>query len=276
MNFGTIVGFIFTCAVLYVAVRIVIAIIKFIIVIVESIIGTIQDKREQKRQRAENAMRKKKEEEKERNLVDAVNKGDKETVRKLIEKSNDANSIDWDNEDEYKYILQIAVENNDKEMVSLLIDKGADVNLGWKKTPLDCAKDEEIISILKSHGAKTQSEVDLDLRKAEEKQRAARELQDILNNDLFASIKYHDKEKAESLISQGANVNVSDLRSLGFTPLLMAITNDDIEMVKLLLRHGADARQQVHIIGGGGRATDALQYARGLGKEDMADLLQYS
>lgn len=169
MNFGTIVGFIFTCAVLYVAVRIVIAIIKFIIVIVESIIGTIQDKREQKRQRAENAMRKKKEEEKERNLVDAVNKGDKETVRKLIEKSNDANSIDWDNEDEYKYILQIAVENNDKEMVSLLIDKGADVNLGWKKTPLDCAKDEEIISILKSHGAKTQSEVDLDLRKAEEK-----------------------------------------------------------------------------------------------------------
>lgn len=97
-----------------------------------------------------------------------------------------------------------------------------------------------------------------------------------MNNDLFASIKYHDKEKAESLISQGANVNVSDLRSLGFTPLLMAITNDDIEMVKLLLRHGADARQQVHIIGGGGRATDALQYARGLGKEDMADLLQYS
>ena len=274
MNFGTIVGFIFTCAVLYVAVRIVIAIIKFIIVIVESIIGTIQDKRKQKRQRAENAMRKK-EEEKERNLVDAVNKGDKETVLKLIEKSNDANSIDWNNEN-HKYLLQIAVENNDKEMVSLLIDKGADVNLGWEKTPLDCAKDEEIISILKSYGAKTQSEVDLDLRKAEEKQRVARELQDILNNDLFASIKYHDKEKAESLILQGANVNVSDLRSLGFTPLLMAITNDDIEMVRLLLRHGADARQQVHIIGGGGGATDALQYARGLGKEDMADLLYYS
>lgn len=262
MNFGTIVGFIFTCAVLYVAVRIVIAIIKFIIAIVESIIETIQDKREQKRQRVENAMRKKEEEQKERNLVDAVNKGDKETVRNLIEKSNDANSIDWNNE-EHKYLLQIAVENNDKEMVSLLIDKGADVNLGWEKTPLDCAKDEEIISILKSYGAKTKSELDLDLRRAEEKQRATRELQDILNNDLFASIKYHDKGKAESLISQGANVNVSDFRSRGFTPLLMAITNDDIEMVRLLLKRGAEARKQVHIMGGG--IINALEYARGLG-----------
>lgn len=100
------------------------------------------------------------------------------------------------------------------------------------------------------------------------------ERQDILNNDLLASIKYHDKEKAGSLILQGANVNVSDLRFGGFTPLMFAIIADDIEMVKLLLRYGADAKMKTVLING--NTTDALQYARGSGKENIANLLYYS
>lgn len=100
------------------------------------------------------------------------------------------------------------------------------------------------------------------------------EMQDMLNNDLLAAINYHDREMAESLISQGADVNASNVPGFpGYTPLMCAIDGDDIEMVQLLLRNGADAHQQTYI---GGIYITAFKYARGLGKEDMADLLQYS
>lgn len=96
----------------------------------------------------------------------------------------------------------------------------------------------------------------------------------ILNNDLLAAIKYCDKEMAESLISQGADVNASDVPGFpGYTPLLCAIDSDDIGMVQLLLRNGADAHRQVFI---GGIYITAFKYARGLGKQDIADLLKYS
>lgn len=247
-----------------------VTLIVIIVKIVKAIVDDIAIKRWQKEKVRRDS-----------DLLDAVNMGDKNAAQKLIENGADANYIGYINL-KNESLLQIAIENNDKEMVSLLIEKGADFNLvNDGKASLDFATDSEIIAILKEHGAKTKSELDeakreqeLKERESEERQRAARELQDMLNNDLFASIKYHDKEKAESLISQGANVNVSDLRFGGFTPLLMAITNDDIEMVKLLLRHGADVEQQVHIIGGG--VTNALRYARGLGKGNIADLLQYS
>lgn len=100
------------------------------------------------------------------------------------------------------------------------------------------------------------------------------EMQDMLNNDLLAAINYHDKERAASVISQGANVNASNVPGFpGYTPLLCAIDGGDIEMVRFLLRNGADAHQQTYI---GGVYITAFKYARGLGKEDMADLLQYA
>lgn len=266
-------------------VAIVVAVITFIVILVNIVIAISDAKAYKKRQKEEKIkqeeerIKREKQFKKNNDLLDAVKSGDKETVKKLIE---DGADIDCKDSDGATPLLN-AVNNKNLDIVSILLENGADVNCKNfdGKTPLDLAKDNEIIAFLKEHGAKTKSELDeakreqeRKEREAEEQQRAARELQDTLNNDLFASIKYHDKEKAESLISQGANVNVSDFRSQGFTPLIMAITNDDIEMVKLLLRHGADARQQVHIIGGG--IINALGYARGLGKENIADLLYYS
>lgn len=100
------------------------------------------------------------------------------------------------------------------------------------------------------------------------------EKQDILNNDLLVAVGKHDKERAELMISLGADVDTSTvLDAPGYTPLLCAIDNDDIEMVQFLLRHGADAHKQVYIAG---VYTTAFKHARGLGKEDIADLLEYS
>ncbi len=96
----------------------------------------------------------------------AVESGDKEIVSLLLTRITDINSDD-------SKLLVIAVEKNDKEMVALLIDKGADVNLKYKykdKTPLDYTKNEEMITLLRKHGAKTKAEIDEENRiKAEEK-----------------------------------------------------------------------------------------------------------
>ena len=192
-------------------------------------------------------------------LLKAIKQNDKEAVEKSIADGALVNGKPF----------VTAVKKGDKGIVSILIEKGANVNLDYEgRLPLDCAEGEELIALLKSHGAKTKFEIDAAIKQKIEKQ-------DMLNNDLFVTIKNHDGEKAEFMISQGADVNVSDLRFQGLTPLLCAIFEDDIEMVKLLLKHGADARQQVRLIGGGG-VTTAIQYARGLGKQDIADLLEYS
>ncbi|MCH5283511.1 MAG: ankyrin repeat domain-containing protein [Treponema sp.] len=173
-------------------------------------------------------------------LVNAINRSDKQSVQAIIENGAYIDYIDYNNYG--RYPLQIAIENNDKEMVSFLIEKGANVNLVCgEKSPLDFAKGDEIIAILKSHGAKSQRE------------------QDNLNHDFVVAVGCHDVEKAKSLISQISNIDVIDnrlvvemvgerldgtgeeqVRKSEATPLIYSVWNDDIEMVKLLLENGAN------------------------------------
>lgn len=195
-------------------------------------------------------------------LFKAVKMHDKEMVEKMLYKGAWVNNVDYK---EHRSPLQIAVENGDKEMVSLLIDKGADVNLDYgMKRPLDLAKDEEIIAILKSHGAKTEKE------------------QNMLNENLIDAINHHDISNAESLISQGADVNVV-LPTPGFgdaegvTPLMLAVHVNDIEMVKLFVKKGADIEKKVYL---GTHQyqllyTDALEFAKGRNFIDIANFLEH-
>lgn len=95
-----------------------------------------------------------------KDLLEAVNNGDKQIAQALIEHGADINYNGFiDNKN--RTVLQIAVEKNDKEIVSLLLEKGADVNFIYEqKTPLDFAKDAEIKKLLESHGAKTHAEIE--------------------------------------------------------------------------------------------------------------------
>ena len=99
-------------------------------------------------------------EKKQRNvdLLEAVKNGDVESAKMLIEKGGD---IEYCDSEKQEPMLQIAVKKSDKEMVSLLLDNGADENCVCNgKTPLDFATNEEIITLLKSKGAKTKAELE--------------------------------------------------------------------------------------------------------------------
>ena len=136
-------------------------------------------------------------------LLKAVKNGDKSTVSTFISKGVDVADCYYGKETP----LVIAFENNDieminillnntyhlnytpnnplcmatqkgyKDIISLLIEKGADVNYEYARA-LDFTKDEEIVALLRSHGAKTQEEIEEELkeeqaRKEEEERKEA-------------------------------------------------------------------------------------------------------
>lgn len=170
--FLTLVGYIIALAVIgginedaFVIVMIAVAGIT-LICIIGVIISAIKDNKREEDERKRIEIENKKNSD----LFMALREKDSQTARNLIEDGAYVDYVEVDNQRK-KSVLQLAIENNDKEMVSFLIEKGADVNLIIDgKTPLDYAKDEETISLLRSHGAKTKGELDeYNKIKAEEK-----------------------------------------------------------------------------------------------------------
>lgn len=248
-------------------------IVKIIINIIKTIIDAIEIKRLQKEEAQRN-----------RDLLDAVNRSDKDVAQKLIENGADVNYIGYINLTN-KSLLQIAIENHDKEMISLLIKKGADVNLiNDGKTPLDVAEDDEIITILKEHGAKTKAEVDktkeefinacLDNNVAyvknmlEKNKQLANTAKDEhgMTVLIMASIN-GNKEIVELLISSGADVNMQCEAIQNENALICAAYSGHKEIVELLLANGAtiNARKS--------DGMDALMWASSRGYKDVAELL---
>lgn len=138
-----------------------------LVVIIVCIVKAVNERKSEKQQKELN-----------NTLLNSVKEGNKQTVQELIEKGGNVNYIGYVSSDK-KSLLEIAVENNDKEMVSLLMEKGANVNLeNGGITPLDCTENEEMIALLRSHGAKTQEEIEKELkeeqaRKEEEERKEA-------------------------------------------------------------------------------------------------------
>lgn len=198
-------------------------------------------------------------------LLEAVTNREKETVQKLIAEGADVNYKDIFN----KTPLYVAVENGDKDIVSILAEK-ADVNFVYDgKTIVQYAKDDEIITILRNHGAKTKSE----LEEASKEAAAEWNRQRMLSEDLLTAIQKHEIGRAEALISQGADVNYAPL--IGNTPLTYAIQANDMEMVKLLLKNGADAWKEVRTLTG--TSINAINFARYVVQnEDLARFLEHS
>lgn len=149
-----------------------------LIFLIFGIINAIKDSKAAKKNQQELEQERKKNEE----LFWAVKNKDDQTAKNLIE--NGAN-VDYIGEIHLSYsliphtksILQLCIENEDKKMISFLLEKGANVNLNNNgKLPLDYANNnEEIIALLKSHGAKTKEELDAEEKRIAEEKKLAEE-----------------------------------------------------------------------------------------------------
>ena len=195
----------------------------------------------------------------------AVENHDKAMVLVLINRGANVNLNNTD-----KSVLQIAVENNSKEIVSLLLEKGANVNYVYDgKVALDFTRDDEIIAILKNHGSKTKAEIDEAARESAEQAKK----QYMMNEDLLTAIQKHDRDRVESLISQGADVNYAT--SQGNTPLTFAVSGNDLEIIKFLLKNGADPRKENYVPSGG--AINAINFAKYVARNEyIANFLEYA
>lgn len=188
-------------------------------------------------------------------LETAVESDDKEMVLFLIEKGADVDNG-------VQYPLVIAVKKGNKDIVSVLIEKGAKVNFYYTK-PLDYAKDEEIITLLRSHGAITQKEQD-------EADAIAQKEQEEADVDFVNAVRCHDTERVKQLIPKISDIDiiparvynnpnmpkdvfelviqsynqntdkVEEYKQKNVTPLIYAAARGDIETVKLLVENGAN------------------------------------
>ncbi len=115
--------------------------------------------------------------------------------------------------------LMYAVRQNDIETVGILIAEGANVNTKdfYGKTALMQATDEEIQNLLIERGA---------------------DRSDILYFPLLNACKENDTFKIIQLIEDGANANVKNYED-GKTALIYAVEQNNTEIAKLLLDHGA-------------------------------------
>jgi len=155
-------------------------------------------------------------------LISAIKNKNKEIVALLLEKGA---LIDEQYHDETPLI--ISIKNDDKEILSLLLENDADPNFNIDEMPLDIAKKDDIIELLRNHGAKTKEEIEK------------------IDSEFISAVLYLDKEKIKSLISQVSDIDIdiSDGGESGslknVTALIFAVQNEEFELVRLFVENGA-------------------------------------
>jgi ankyrin repeat protein len=155
-------------------------------------------------------------------LMHAAAIGSLDTMRLLLDKGADVNARNAAG----ATALMWAV--TDLSKVRLLVDRGADVkaasSLGHTALELAAMSDGsvEIVRLLLTHGADP---------KAVDKA--------LMSTALTAATMGNDTDTIRQLVAAGADVNAADV--IGFTPLMYASQNGNLEAVKLLLSKGANA-----------------------------------
>ncbi len=167
-------------------------------------------------------------------LYTAIEKGDVEMVRLLVEAGADVNAAEGFGGNTP---LHEAVEKGDVEIVKILVAAGADVEAKgyFDRTPLTLATEEgatEIMQILLGSGP------DADTSASGEDKEAA-STPSIGSEALYTAIEKGDVAMVRLLVEAGADVNAA----AGFggnTPLHEAVEQGDVEIVKILVAAGAD------------------------------------
>ena len=163
-------------------------------------------------------------------LFTAIEKGDVETVRLLVEAGADVNAAEGFGGNTP---LHEAVEEGNAEIVQILVDAGADIEAeGFMgQTPLSLAAEEgasEIMQILLGQGA------DNGTPEGEDKQTPV-----IGSEALFTAIEKGDVETVRLLVEAGTDVNAAEGFG-GNTPLHEAVEEGNTEIVQILVDAGAD------------------------------------
>ena len=171
-------------------------------------------------------------------LYTAIEKGDHEMVRLLVEAGADVNAAEGFGGNTP---LHEAVEQGDVEMVKILVAAGADVNAEgfMSRTPLTLAAEEgatEIMQILLGSGPSADTSAD-----GEDKEAAS--TPSIGSEALYTAVEKGDHEMVRLLVEAGADVNAAEGFG-GNTPLHEAVEQGDVEMVKILVAAGADVNAE--------------------------------
>ena len=156
-------------------------------------------------------------------LADAAERGDRASVRALVERGVDANQVQADG----MTALHWAVYRDDPETAKLLVDAKADVKAanryGVKPLSLACTNGSgAIVDLLLGAGADPNARLRGD------------------ETPLMTAARTGKAEPVRALLARGADVNARERR--GQTALMWAAAEGHAEVVKELLRAGADFR----------------------------------
>ena len=163
-------------------------------------------------------------------VADAVMRGEKSTVQKLVEQHADVNAPQNDG----ATALHWAVFRSDKEMVDLLIRAGANPRIANREgaTPLWLASvngDAAIIEALIKGGADPNEKLPLG------------------RTPLMEASRTGNVEAMKVLLDHGAAVNAKETLR-GTTPLMWAADEGHAPAIQLLIQHGADIKAQSSLV----------------------------
>ncbi len=220
-------------------------------------------------------------------LMEAVWRENEEIVRNLIDGGADVNAKNKDG----RTALMGAVWQENEEIVQLLLNSGADVNAKdkWSGTSLmDAAEkgNEEIVRILLDKGADVNAK-GIDVQTAlmfeeenEEMPSLIDESQTALGIAMTKTANDSDKSRkgiyediAELLIDEGADVEAEFVKWISkdstkkITPLIYAVEEENVKMVKKLMAKGADVNKEST------NGDTALGIAERLRNEEIKNLL---
>ncbi len=200
-------------------------------------------------------------------LFTAIEKGDVETVRLLVEAGADVNAAEGFGGNTP---LHEAVKKGDVEIVKILVAAGADVNAEgyFDRTPLTLATEEgatEILQILLGTGPDADTSVG-----GEDKEAAS--TPSVGSEALYSAIEKGNVEMVRILVEAGADINAADGFG-GNTPLHEAVEQGDAEIVRILVAAGADVHAEGYFdrtpltLAAEEGATEILQILLGTGPD---------
>ena len=187
-------------------------------------------------------------------LYAAVQEENFDLVKLLIENGADVNVQDKDGWAPLHY----AAFWDSVDIIKLLIENGVDPFIKNKdgKIPLDYCKNQEVRQLLEDYMKKYHSI----------QEKIKRNESSIFDNDLLDSAYYNNLIEVKKCVYSGNyDINVQDDK--GYTPLMYAIMNHNLNMIEFLVENGAD----VNLCNNKGQSPLKIAYL--YNAEDIAEYL---